>query len=123
MRGALVGLLLTATSAGATPSRFPLHPLSVELGVRVVETTDQLRKSLGIEGDHGVLVTEVRTHGPADRGGLRAGDVVTVVAGQPVASTADVLDALEDRHAGDEIAVEYVRKGAPATTHVTLARA
>jgi len=122
MTRALLGLLLTAASASATPSGFPLHPLSVELGVRVVETTDQLRKALGVESDHGVLVTEVRPKGPADRAGLRAGDVVTRAAGEPVETSTDILDALDERHPGDEVPVEYVRQGAPATVHVKLAR-
>ena len=119
----LLALLLAAASAEASPSGFPLRPLSVELGVRVTETTDQLRKSLGVDADHGVLVMEVQSHGPAERAGLRAGDVVTRIAGAPVTSAGDVLDALEGRHAGDEVAVEYVRGGSPATAHVTLARA
>jgi membrane-associated protease RseP (regulator of RpoE activity) len=119
----LLGLLLTAASARAIPARFPLHPLAVELGLRVVETTGQLRKALDVKSDHGVLVTEVQAHGPADRAGLRAGDVVTRVAGEPIASATDVLDALDDRHPGDEIPIEYVRRGARATVQVKLARA
>ena len=119
----LLAVLLAAAGAEASPSGFPLRPLSVELGVRVNDTTDQLRKSFGVDADHGVLVMEVQPHGPAERAGLRAGDVVTRVAGAPVASAGDVLDALEGRHAGDEVAVEYVRAGSAATARVTLARA
>jgi len=89
----------------------------------VTDTTEQLRKSLGVEADHGVLVMEVQPHGPAERAGLRAGDVLTRVAGERVAGASDVLDALESRHAGDTVPVEYVRGGAPATVSVTLARA
>ena len=118
----LVAVLLTAASADAAPSRFPLHPLSVELGIRVLDTTDQLRKSLGVAADHGVLVAEVRDDGPAARAGLLAGDVVTEVAGERVATAGDVLDALEDRHPGDDVPVAYVRHGTPATVHVKLAR-
>jgi len=119
----LLALLLTAGAAGASPSGFPVRPLSVELGVRVTDTTEQLRKSLGVEADHGVLVMEVQPHGSAERAGLRAGDVLTGVAGKRVASASDVLDALESRHEGDTVPVEYVRAGTPATASVTLARA
>jgi membrane-associated protease RseP (regulator of RpoE activity) len=119
----LLAVLLAAASADASSPGFPVRPLSVELGVRVSETTEQLRKSLGVEADHGVLVMEVQPQGPAERAGLRAGDVLTQVAGERVASASDVLDALENRHAGDTIPAEYVRGGAPATVSVTLVRA
>jgi len=119
----LLALLLAAASAEASPSGFSVRPLSVELGVRVTDTTEQLRKSLGVEADHGVLVMEVQSHGPAERAGLRAGDVLTQVAGERIASANDVLDALENRHAGETVRVEYVRGGTPATASVTLARA
>jgi hypothetical protein len=120
---ALLALVLTAASAAAAPAHLPFRVLSVQLGLRVVETTEQLRASLGVTADHGVLVTEVEPHGSADRGGLRAGDVVTRVAGKAVASPADVLDALEDHRPGDVVAVEYVRHGTAETAQVRLARA
>lgn len=120
---AVLGVLACSTVVVAAPPGFAIHPLSVELGLRVVETTEQLRKSLGVEADRGVLLTEVRPQGPADRAGLRAGDVVTRVAGEPVGNGTDVLDALEEHHPGDEIPVEYVRRGEPASVRVKLARA
>jgi C-terminal processing protease CtpA/Prc len=123
MTRALLAVIVTAATASAAPSRFPVRPVSVELGVRVVGTTAQLRKALRVDADHGVLVMEVRSGGPADRAGLRAADVVTAVDGKAVASTSDVLDALEGKHPGDDVAVDYVRSGAAATAPVKLARA
>jgi serine protease Do len=120
---ALLALVLTAASAAAAPAHLPFRVLSVELGLRVVETTAQLRTALGVTADHGVLVTEVEPRGPADQSGLRAGDVVTRVAGKAVGSAADVLDALEGHRPGDEVAVEYVRHGTAKTAQVRLARA
>jgi hypothetical protein len=86
----------------------------------VIETTDQLRKALGVDADRGALIVEVQPRGPADRAGLRAGDVLTRVVGKPVG---DARDALEDRRAGDEVAVHYARHSDARSARVKLARA
>ncbi len=101
---------------------FPFHRVSVELGVRLVETTPQLREALGVDAERGALVLEVEHGGAAEKAGLRAGDVVTRVAGKPVGDAAEILDALESRRPGDEVAVEYVRRSRSDSTRVKLAR-
>jgi hypothetical protein len=121
----LACLLLLACASGlavASPA-LPLHTVSVELGVRVIETTDQLRKALGVDADRGALVAEVQSGGPADRAGLRAGDVLIRVAGKPVGDPSDVLDALEHHRVGDDVMVHYVRRGEARSANVKLARA
>ena len=122
---ALAAVLLGAGLAAAEPgaSGFSFNPVSVQLGVRLIETTAQLREALGVEADRGALVLEVDVHGPAHQAGLRAGDVLTRIAGKPVGDAADVLDALEDHEPGDEVPVDYVRRGKAASTRVALARA
>jgi hypothetical protein len=123
-RSLVFGLVLIAAKAGAAPAaHLPFRVLSVQLGLRVIETTAQLRKSLGVAADQGVLVTEVEPHGAADRAGIRAGDVITRVADKAVGSPSGVLDALDGHRPGDEIPVEYVRRGTPQTVQVRLTRA
>ena len=124
LAAALVALLATSASGASAAQRgFPVRPVTVQLGVRVVETTEQLREALGVEAAQAALVMDVDLEGPAGRSGIRAGDVLTQVAGKPVADGGDVMDALEGRKPGDEVTVDYVRKGAPATVHLTLAAA
>src|SRR5919197_4281683 len=48
----------------------------MRLGLRVVATTAQLRKTLGIRAKKGALVLEVEPGGPAAKGGVQAGDVL-----------------------------------------------
>jgi len=114
-----VGLAAPASGGWSLVS----HPVSAEMGLRLVETTAQLRGALGVEADHGALVLEVEHDGPAERAGLRAGDVVTRVAGTPVGSAEDILDALEGHGPGEAVQVQYVRHGKAETARVTLARA
>jgi S1-C subfamily serine protease len=53
----------------------------------------------------GLLVGSVRAGAPADRSGLRAGDVITAVDGRTVADTAGLVAALSTAHAGAPLAV------------------
>jgi predicted metalloprotease with PDZ domain len=92
----------------------------VRLGLRGVETTDQLRQALGVPADRGVLLLEVVGGGPAESAGLRAGDVVTHVAGDAVGDPGDILEALDGHAPGDEVPVEYVRDHNPASVTVKL---
>jgi PDZ domain len=122
---ALAAVLLGAGLAAAGPGApgFAFNRVSVQLGVRLTETTAQLREALGVEADRGALVLEVEPKGPAHKAGLRAGDVLTRIAGKPVGDAADVFDALDGHEPGDEVPVDYVRGGKAASTRVALARA
>jgi len=117
----LLGAGFAAAASGA--SGFAFNSVSVQLGVRLIETTAQLREALGVEADRGALVLEVDPRGPAHKAGLRAGDVLTRVAGKPVGDAADVLDAVDDHVPGDKVPVDYVRHGKVESTRVALAPA
>jgi hypothetical protein len=120
---ALAAVLLGAGPVAAGPGApgFAFNPVSVQLGVRLIETTAQLREALGVEADRGALVLEVDPKGPAQKAGLHAGDVLTRIAGKPVGDAADVFDALEGHKPGDEVPIDYVRHGKTAGTRVALA--
>jgi putative serine protease PepD len=70
----------------------------------------------------GVTISAVDSGGPAAKGGLKAGDVVTGV-GQTRVSTADALIAAIRSHApGSQVTVSYTRGGKVATATVTLGK-
>jgi membrane-associated protease RseP (regulator of RpoE activity) len=66
--------------------------------------------------DKGVLVLST---GP-ELASLQPGDVVRSVAGKPVASPREVMDALRGRETGSKVAVEYLRDRKPATAQLTV---
>src|SRR5262249_30062842 len=118
--GVLLGAALGSTAWGAW--NLPFRTVSVQLGLRLVETTEQLRKTLGVTARRGALVLEVEAGGPGEKAGLRAGDVLTRIARKPVGDADDVLGAVEHRRPGDTIQIEFVRNTEPQTTRLTLAR-
>ena len=118
-----VGLFIgTAVWAPSPAGAFAPRPVGVWLGLHAVETTAQLRSALGVEAPEGALVMDVEPKSPADKAGLRAGDVMTRVAGQAVGDAGEILDAVEDRKPGDTVQVEFVRDRAPQTTAVVLGK-
>jgi len=120
---AALALAAGLAAAGPGPWRPPTRVAAVRLGVRVVGTTAQLRKALGVGADKGALVLEVEPAGPAARAGLQAGDVLTDVGGTPVGDAEDILQALTDRKPGADVPLQYVREREVRTATVTLAAA
>jgi membrane protease YdiL (CAAX protease family) len=69
---------------------------------------------LGVNGarhEGGCLITEVAPGGAAERAGLRVGDVVTVVDGEPVTDIRAMAQVVRRRRVGDAVAIEFIRGG------------
>lgn len=82
--------------------------------------TSELAQTLGLPRPAGVLINQLRAGGPADRAGLRIGDVVTAVNGRPV----DDPDAMRYRVAtlpiGGKASLTVMRNGGEQTLSLSL---
>ena len=85
-------------------------------------------------GIQGALVYRVAAGTGADRAGLRGtrrlafgrwemGDIIVGIAGQPIRTSADVLLAVEEKKAGEQVAVDLLRDNRRLTVQVVLADA
>lgn len=90
------------------------------LGVYSQDLTTELREGLNYDGD-GVLVSRVVPDSPADRAGLRKGDVIVRVGSRSVDSPEVLMDAVRSSRAGQSVGITIVRDGARQTVHVRLA--
>jgi serine protease Do len=79
------------------------------MGVQIAELTEQLGDFFGVKGGKGALITEVVEQSPAQKAGLKAGDVIVRIGDEKIDGTSDVYRALEDRERGDKVNVEVVR--------------
>src|SRR5215469_16472425 len=61
------------------------------LGVYVQQITPELEESLGLPDSRGALVAEVLKNGPAKAAGVKRGDVIIALNGQPIASSHDLV--------------------------------
>ncbi|MCM1981985.1 PDZ domain-containing protein, partial [Lyngbya confervoides] len=68
--------------------------------------------------DHGVLVAKVFANSPADRGGIRAGDVIHQINGQGVTEAAAVQEAVDASQIGQVLKLELTRNG--QTLHLAV---
>ena len=64
------------------------------IGVEPRELTPEFVDSFKLPIKQGVLITGVLQDGPASKGGIKPGDVVVAVAGQPVTSVAQLLNTV-----------------------------
>jgi serine protease Do len=69
--------------------RVQVNTTYIQAGIRVEQLTDQLRDFFGVFSNGGVLVTSVDQGSAADKAGLKAGDVITAVAGRNIRTPSD----------------------------------
>jgi C-terminal processing protease CtpA/Prc len=90
------------------------------LGVHVQELNSDLAPYFKVEEKGGVLVLEVTKDSPAEKAGLKAGDVITKIDGEKITDADDLISTLRDYEEGDEATIEYVRQGKTATVQAAL---
>ena len=68
----------------------------------------------------GVYVESVEAGGPAEKAGLQAGDVITMIGSSIITNRDDISSLSKTYKAGDTVTITYVRNGQVATTELTF---
>jgi len=86
-------------------------PVRPRLGVALAppRAARELRRAVGLPERDGLLVRGVEDDSPADRAGLRKGDLIVEAAGRALATPDDLFDALEGVSGADSLALRVVR--------------
>ncbi len=82
------------------------------LGIALQNITPELAKSFGLSSNKGALVAEVIKGSPADRAGLKQGDVVIAYQGNPVDDPSSLRNSVSLASVGSEVKLTVVRNGA-----------
>jgi serine protease Do len=69
---------------------------------------------------NGVLVQTVRPDGPADKAGIKIGDVITAIDGRPIKDGDDLVSEIASRRPGSTIRLGYLRDGKQVDTTVII---
>jgi len=90
-----------------------------KLGASIADAASQAQKHPGIPTS-GAFVGRVRAGSAAEQAGLRQGDVITALGGQPIIQAADVHKLVSQLPAGRDVPLTYVRDGQEQSTLVRL---
>src|SRR4030095_1000613 len=92
------------------------------IGVEVQEITPQIAESFKLGATRGALIAGVLRGGPADKAGVKPGDVLYEIEGKPVADPAGMLNVVASLAPGANARMKLKRKGQDVNTDVTVGR-
>lgn len=92
------------------------------IGIETQDITPELAESFGLGRDKGAIVAGVVSNGPADRAGMRPGDILLTVAGKPVGSTNEMLNLIAQLIPGQKATMTVMRKNREAALEVNVAK-
>jgi hypothetical protein len=81
------------------------------LGVGLTELSPELRAHFGVPEDSGIMVSRVEPGSPADKAGIKVGDIVTRIDGNAVQSSWDLSAKVRGLDDGQQIPIEVWRNG------------
>lgn len=91
------------------------------LGVGLTELTPELRAHFGVPEDAGVMVSSVEDGSPADKAGLKVGDIIASVDGKDVKSSWDVRAQVRELKEGEQVPLMVYRDGKAQNLSATIA--
>lgn len=86
------------------------HVVRGWIGVEPQDITPELADSFGLTKKSGVIIAGVLRNGPADKAGIRPGDILTAIDGKPVADTTDMLNLIAQLTPNSKANVRLLRK-------------
>jgi Do/DeqQ family serine protease len=92
------------------------------IGVQAQEVTPELAESLKIPSATGVLIAGVERNGPADKGGVKPGDILVAVNGRPTPDPAAMLDAVAALAPGSQATLKLRRNQGEVEASVTVGK-
>ena len=90
------------------------------IGVLLYDPDDDLAAYFDVEKGAGALVLDVEAGSAAEKAGIRSGDVIVRVGGDPVADVSAAIEAVSSAGPGDTLAIEVLRKGARKSVAVAV---
>ena len=90
------------------------------LGVSAQDLTGDLSKAFGINTIRGSIITRVQNNSPAEKAGIKVGDVVTKINNEPIENTAAMRNKIGLLKVNSTISMQINRKGKIINTSVKI---
>jgi serine protease DegQ len=91
-------------------------------GVDVADISPELAESLALKGTRGAIVGAIERGSPAEKGGIRLGDVIVAINGKPVPDVSSALNAIAEMSPGRSVPVKVIRRNQEITVDVTVGK-
>src|SRR5207253_10124034 len=91
-------------------------------GVEVADISSELAESLGLKGTRGAIVGAIERGSPAEKSGMRLGDVIYSINNRTVPDVSTALNAIAEIPPGKSVPVKVVRRSQDLTLEVTVGR-
>jgi serine protease Do len=93
------------------------------VGISMQDVDEQLARALNLKGSKGALVAQVVKDSPAEKAGLKQGDVIIKVDGKDVEGISNVRKIITSKKPGTEVVFVVIRDGKENNISVTLGEA
>ncbi len=93
------------------------------LGVQIQSLTDQLRQYFGFKHDGGVLISEISSDSPAEKAGLKAGDIIIKVDDTNISSPKELQKVISKYDPESVVKIQFIRDKKEKALKVTLGEA
>ena len=90
------------------------------LGVSVTTVTSTIQQYYDVSVDTGALIVSVTSDSPADKAGLKAGDVITKIDDENISTTEELISAIRSHQIGDQVEIVYYSGDVQEVANVTL---
>jgi serine protease Do len=92
------------------------------LGMGIADVTEETREAFDLPEARGALVQSVEPGKPADRAGIKHGDVIVAIDDKPIRNNRELIDYISYRPVGSEVRITLIRNGKRETVTARTAQ-
>lgn len=90
------------------------------LGIYLQDLSKKTKKYLNISKEYGILLSNITPNSPADKAGLKSGDIILKFNDQKIYHSQDLIQQLNKLEIGTEVTITILRKTIPKTYTLTI---
>jgi serine protease Do len=90
------------------------------LGILPQDITPDFAEQFNLKDQNGALVGDVRPNSPAQKAGIKSGDVIVAINGKPISDAHNLQLTVWDFPPGTSISIKLLRNGTPKNLNVTV---
>jgi serine protease Do len=107
-------------AAPREPGAWPAWEKRKYVGLYLEPLTGELLEFFAVKGDSGLLVNRLTKDGPAEKAGIKVGDVIVRADGRQVESVGGLSELIQDKKKGEKVKFEIIRDKKPISVEVEV---